>query len=179
MSKFNVGDKIKGNEKADRYSITNSRFVGYVVGNLGNGTISVSRNKTDISKGFDVDEECFDLVERNFKGMLKSGDVLETNGKDRYIYFETDDERNLISLGGGHMCLEDYDNELKLRGDINSEFTIKKIYRYSYLGDLVKFIQGNCSLLESQLIWERAEDAKEMTVEEISKALGYEIKVVK
>lgn len=178
MSKFNVGDKIKGNEKAEQYAVTNSDFVGYVIKNLNNGMTKVSSSKNAQSDTFCVDEDCFDLVERNLKGMLKSGDILETNAKDYYIYFETDDKRNLISLDGGHMRLEDYNNTLVLGMNAKNGFSIKKICRFDYLGDLVKFIEGERKLPESQVIWERKE-IKEMTVEEISKALGYEIKVVK
>lgn len=48
--------------------------------------------------------------------------------------------------------------------------------RFTYLGatDLAQILQGN----EKFLIWKRPDPVKEMTVDEISKALGYKVKVV-
>lgn len=179
MRKFIVGDKIKGNKKADRYCITDSDFVGYVIENLSNGKIKVSNFKNSKDNEYTVDEDCFDLVGGNLKGILKNGDILETNDKEHYIYFNTDDHRNLISHDGGHMCLKDYDDKLIIHKDINNEFTIKKVYRFDYLGYIINFINNKRELTDAKLIWEREEEIKEMTVEEISKALGYEVKVVK
>ena len=64
MAKFKVGDKVVGNEKANRYGITDQGWVGYVVHVSGDDKIGVWEEiEEGIDGGFTVDPECFDLVE--------------------------------------------------------------------------------------------------------------------
>lgn len=58
---FQVGDKVIGNEKANKYGITRKGWTGTVVGVSGE-TISVE--STDCISRFMVDSDCFDLVSR-------------------------------------------------------------------------------------------------------------------
>ena len=60
-TKFQVGDKIIGNQKANKYGITRMGWTGTVVGVSGE-TISVE--STDCFSRFMVDSDCFDLVSR-------------------------------------------------------------------------------------------------------------------
>ena len=60
-TKFQIGDKIIGNQKANKYEITRKGWTGTVVGVSGE-TISVE--STDCFSHFIVDSDCFDLVSR-------------------------------------------------------------------------------------------------------------------
>lgn len=60
-SKFNVGDKVIGNKKANIYVFSNEGWIGKVTRILGNGRIRVEE---DSGHFFDVDEDKFDLLER-------------------------------------------------------------------------------------------------------------------
>lgn len=60
-TKFQIGDKIIGNQKANKYRITRKGWTGTVVGVSGE-TISVE--STDCFSRFMVDSDCFDLVSR-------------------------------------------------------------------------------------------------------------------
>lgn len=59
--KFRIGDKVIGNKKADKYTITRKGWTGTVVG-VSCETISVE--STDCNSRFMVDSDCFDLVSR-------------------------------------------------------------------------------------------------------------------
>lgn len=62
MAKFKVGDKVVGNEKANRYGITNQGWVGYVV-SVGDDRIDVWEKLGEgIDGGYTVDPACFDLI---------------------------------------------------------------------------------------------------------------------
>ena len=117
------------------------------------------------------------------KDMLQNGDVLVCkNGTYIYIKNENKDyhlkRQNLLNIDGGFMPLEEYDEDLNFGHDPKDEFSFNKVYRFKYLIKLILFIEGEVSISEAELIWERKE-VREMTVAEISKALGYEVKIVK
>lgn len=59
--KFQIGDKVVGNQKANKYGITRKGWTGTVVG-VSSETISVE--STDCFSHFMVDSDCFDLVSR-------------------------------------------------------------------------------------------------------------------
>ena len=77
------------------------------------------------------------------------------------------------------MPLEDYDEDLNLKHNPEDEFSFNKVYRFEFLTKLIRFIKGEVSISEAELVWERKSQAKEMTIAEISKVLGYEVKIVK
>lgn len=62
MAKFKVGDKVVGNEKANRYGITDQGWVGYVVHVSDDDKIGVLEALNEDDSGFTVDPACFDLV---------------------------------------------------------------------------------------------------------------------
>lgn len=60
-TKFQIGDKVIGNQEANKYGITRKGWTGTVIGVSGE-TISVE--STDCFSRFMVDSDCFDLVSR-------------------------------------------------------------------------------------------------------------------
>lgn len=92
---------------------------------------------------------------------LQFADILTLRNGERYVVangcmYEEDND---------YFCNEDY-----LENNYNNDLTRETGVR-EY--DIVKVERAG------QVIYERKEEAKEMTVEEISEALGYEVKVVK
>ncbi len=63
MAKFKVGDKVVGNEKANRYGITDQGWIGYVVYVGDDDQIGVWETlEEEKEHGFTVNPACFDLV---------------------------------------------------------------------------------------------------------------------
>lgn len=61
MAKFKVGDMVVGNENAEKYSITDTGWIGIVVAVHKNGEIRVKRKGGVMT--YDVESSCFDLYE--------------------------------------------------------------------------------------------------------------------
>ena len=117
-----------------------------------------------ISKDWLVDEENYRKGKDNMefkKDDLKNGDIVTLRNGDRLVFVGSED---FIDLS------DDNDNCLSDICDLEDDFTHES-YEDS---DIVKIERP----VEYTTVFSR-EEAKEMTVEEISKALGYEVKVVK
>ena len=117
-----------------------------------------------ISKDWLVDEENYRKGKDNMefkKDDLKNGDIVTLRNGDRLVFVGSED---FIDLS------DDNDNCLSDICDLEDDLT-----HYSYEdSDIVKIERP----VEYTTVFTRGE-VKEMTVEEISKALGYEVKVVK
>lgn len=103
---------------------------------------------------------------------LKPGDILITKSKGMYMYIG-----DYIVRSNGWIATEEYDENLKLK-----HRGLKEIDSF----DIVKVLRPkDYTVLEhnweyADLIWEREEvEIEEMTLEEVCKALGKEIKIVK
>lgn len=106
------------------------------------------------------------------KADLKDGMIVEyANGWRRMVL-----NGNLLSMSG-HALLRDFTDDLK--SHFSQGLNIHKVYTCNTgcVSDLTEIFE-TCNLT---LIWERKEKPKpvEMTIEEICKALGKEIKIVK
>lgn len=97
---------------------------------------------------------------------LKEKMIIETRDGDRYMYL------NNIGVGKDTYLSFVY-TRLDLTSTISKDFDIVKVYNCGTLGSFTWLLQN-----PGKLIWER-EEAKEMTVAEIEKALGYPVKIVK
>ena len=117
-----------------------------------------------ISKDWLVEEEDYRKGKDNMefkKDDLKNGDIVTLRNGDRLVFVGSED---FIDLS------DDNDNCLSDICDLEDDFTHES-YEDS---DIVKIERP----VEYTTVFTR-EEVKEMTVEEISKALGYEVKVVK
>ena len=117
-----------------------------------------------ISKDWLVEEEDYRKGKDNMefkKDDLKNGDIVTLRNGDRLVFVGSED---FIDLS------DDNDNCLSDICDLEDDFTHES-YEDS---DIVKIERP----VEYTTVFKR-EEVKEMTVEEISKALGYEVKVVK
>lgn len=98
---------------------------------------------------------------------LKTGMVVETNEGKRYLVLE---ELKLLVGVNYHMEYETHEDDLTYHEE---HLTINKVYK-----------PHGCSL-ESMLntrtkpIWERKKEAKELTLSEVEKRLGYPVKIIK
>ncbi len=156
--KFKVGDKIIRNKKVNYYDITTKGWIGTV--------IETNENYFN-AKGLDGDKylflkyEDFDLYNViKTKGNLQFGDIITLRNGERYVFAD-----NCIFGEDSGYC-RDADDIFLWHNDLiydgNSDYDIVKVER-----------AGN-------VIYEREENkVKEMTIAEISKELGYEVKVVK
>ena len=160
MAKFKIGDMVVFSEKM--YGERHTPEVKFDK----NIRKIVSRNYYGnyILEGLEENNfgECeLELAQIITKKDLKFGDILTLRNSDKYV------------VADGYMYGEDYSyildgdkidlwyNDDLTENENNKERDIVKVERL-----------GN-------VIYERKDEAKEMTVEEISKALGYEVKVVK
>jgi len=109
------------------------------------------------------------------KSDLKTGDQIEkSNGKRFVIMLGTQGGDCYVEIGGmvwGNM--DGFDENLKDTGGYH-EFDVSKVYRSGYQH---KYTSKEFD--EHELIWKREEEPQEMTLEEVCKELGREIKIVK
>lgn len=150
MSKFKVGDKIKGNEKANKYGITDSNFVGYVIANLRDGGIEVSAVKNDKCNTYCVDEVCFDLFEKTIftKSDLKNGDILTDRDDLKSVYSEG-------KIYGETVGIDSLNEDLTYAGSFREN-------------DIVKVERP----VKYETIFEREEESVELTINEIKEKFG-------
>ena len=118
-----------------------------------------------------------DEKEKQFtKSDLKNGGIVDLRNGQRYVYIEkyndrfiysTDSDEVIVNLKDGEYSrLGNYDDDLRYKGRGNCEYDIMKIL------DMSEFYK------KPKWTWER-EKTEEMTLEEICKELGRDIKIVK
>lgn len=113
----------------------------------------------------------------NVKSLLKSGDIVVLGNGDKckvFLDYETKHYgKGIISSIGKEYfnALIEYDNQLIY--SISPLLDIVQIYRPRYDSNVMSI-----DLYDYELVWERKE-VKEMTMEEICEALGYEVKIKK
>ena len=170
MNKFKVGDIITGikPESDDKYHITTSSAKMEVTEITNSEEIVVkvleSPYSSDIGEEFDVESRYFELIENIKFNEIKSGDIITLRNGDR-LYVDKDFD--LVDLGDCntgvfnlHTC---FDNNFKSIHHNKNEDIIK-VERVS------KF----------NVVYEEIEKRiKEMTLKEVCKELGYEIKIIK
>lgn len=118
------------------------------------------------------------------KSDLKSGDIVELRNGERYIFIK-DAKRSqydnstdiFIGINSYHCIPSSHysDNLLKLRGD--KSYDIMKISNGFYIGNIFRPYRS-ATLITPDWVWER-EEIEEMTLEEVCKELGRDIKIVK
>ncbi len=170
MRQFKVGDKLI---VKDNLRYINDFVGGYVdsMDTLIGKVVTVSEVcNTDSVKieedenNYRWDNRAFELVRNIIKNVndLQNGDIVTLRNGDR-LMLVGDDFRDLD---------DENDNSLADMDDLNSDLSYNG---YSNRNDIVKVERA----FEYQTVYNRENTVKEMTVEEISKALGYEVKIVK
>jgi hypothetical protein len=177
--KFKVGDKVKikkGLVIDDEYghfiytTRMHKRFIGGEIVTID----EIHQDHYHISEDDHMSgwtDEMLELVPFT-KSDLKDGMVVEYRNGDRCVvingYF-------MKPTGYGWMPINDYDDELHFKGGLSLDraYDIVKVY-----SSKAKNMPDYCDASKLTLIWERKEEHKEMTVEEIEEKLGYKIKVV-
>ena len=128
---------------------------------------NIIRQKDDLSTGmlvrFRNGEHCYVLIDvqvfsgrgYSFKSILKTIDLRSTYDLDYY-----DDDFNF--------------RHPSTPGAVDQD--IMKIWAP---GETISVLNKDLIVEDEQLVWEREPDKKEMTIAEIEKALGYNIKIIK
>lgn len=111
------------------------------------------------------------IKHKEAKGMnksdLKTGMVVEYRNGDRDMVLK---DAGIFTDGEDGLLMSEFSDDLI--HEVDRDHTIVKVYDAP--ADFLDYINLNAS---RTLIWQR-EEVKEMTVDEISKALGYTVKVV-
>lgn len=179
--------EIKKGDKVKIISDTNENFCNdRIVGNI--YTVDCIKIEGKTGKGYAILKETtarpyiyncklVDKKEKQFKKSdLKNGDIVELRNGERYVYIEkyndrfiyiTDSDEVIVNLKDGEYSrLANYDDDLRYKGRGNCEYDIMKIL------DMSEFYR------KQKWTWER-EKTEEMTLEEVCKELGKDIKIVK
>ena len=110
------------------------------------------------------------------KSDLKSGMTVKIRKGERYLVIKNYETKlygvcDVLVNKNSFLTLNDYNEDLILKDKNDFQFDIMEVYKPVYDSHIFDFE-------EHELIWER-EEAKEMTLEEIEKELGYKIEIVK
>ena len=180
MRKIKAGDKIKIISAQDE-KFNYSDVIGniYIVKEIRESQIGkkYAELKNSIYKPYLYNCEPVDEKEKQFtKSDLKNGDIVELRNGQRYVYIEkyndrfiysTDSDEVIVNLKDGEYSrLANYDDDLRYKGRGNCEYDIMKIL------DMSEFYK------KPEWTWERKK-TEEMTLGEVCKELGRDIKIVK
>lgn len=180
MREIKAGDKIKIISAQDE-EFNYSDVIGniYIVKEIRESQIGkkYAELKNSVYKPYLYNCELVDEKEKQFtKSDLKNGDIVELRNGQRYVYIEkyndrfiysTDSDEVIVNLKDGEYSrLGNYDDDLRYKGRGNCEYDIMKIL------DMSEFYK------KQKWTWER-EKTEEMTLEEVCKELGRDIKIVK
>lgn len=180
MREIKAGDKIKIISAQDE-KFNYSDVIGniYIVKEIRESQIGkkYAELKNSIYKPYLYNCELVDEKEKQFtKSDLKNGDIVELRNGQRYVYIEKYNDRFIYSTNsdevivnlkdGEYSRLGNYDDDLRYKGRGNCEYDIMKIL------DMSEFYK------KQKWTWER-EKTEEMTLEEVCKELGRDIKIVK
>lgn len=167
---FKVGDIIKG--KDNDYGVTNEEMTKAIVtrtdGNTMNIKVLEHKCQEEIGQYYNVlnSYDNFELIcVITTKYDLKDGDIVTLRNGDKMIFVENGEVFYDLKCSN--------DNNLDYLSELNDDLTIEA--GYDEENDIMKVERP----IKYQEVFKRDKTIKEMTVAEISKALGYEVKIVK
>ena len=180
MREIKVGDKIKIiSTKNESFSYSSVIGKIYIVEEIREDSCKekFAALKNSIYMPYLYNCELVDEKEKQFtKSDLKNGDIVELRNGERYVYIEkyndrfiysTDSDEVIVNLEDGEYSrLGNYDDDLRYKGRGNCEYDIMKIL------DMSEFYK------KPEWTWERKKP-EEMTLGEVCKELGRDIKIVK
>ena len=121
------------------------------------------------------------VMNKNFnKDDLKVGYVVKTRARGLYMVTRNDiDQLVMVDQYNGYMPLSEYNDDLTdsdrtscLGSEADENYDIVEVYGYSA-------INGRYRSIRRRIIADdKREEPKEMTLEEVEKALGYPVKIV-
>lgn len=155
---FKVGDIVIGNEGANKYLYTKPGVKCRVIDVRGK-FIDVEVEIEGKTNYYTVDSMCFDLFE--------SGENNNT-GKTFKFRVTIDDFKKLVGVGE--------DDEILISGSKHNPYRIEDDYLLDGEGD--QYTPASVlALMDDYVVMIKPIEAKEMTLEEISKELGYKVKI--
>ena len=173
--KYKVGDKVRVQK-----NLTDGTYYGTDTANeemceLAGEIVTISRVREG---SYDIveDDELYMWTEEMFqacpKGLIEPGSIVECRSGNKFIYinglFMHSDGWVFLGDGG----LKDFSDDLIFLNG-NKDFDIMRIFESK-----ARTLSGVFEPIYLTSVWRRRE-AKEMTLEEIEKILGYPIKIVK
>ena len=166
---FKVGDLVVIYKTEDEPSPEYSGKIGKVgricdLGNAIGGKVATVKYKdNNILRPYIKNIKLADKIIK--KSDLKNGDIVTyRNGGKRIVRLK---DKSIVMLDDFSILsfnLDDFYEDLSFSKNVESSFDIVKVYRPE---------------TEETFITQRSEDAREMTISEISEALGYEVKIIK
>lgn len=181
MIKFKVGQKVKIKENLKEGDYSRNRvffaeemeeYVGKIVtiSNIGTHDRDYKYSIKEDEGCWVWDEEWLEPVNYTFnKKDIQAGDIIELDNGDKLV----------AHYGYSHDILfEDLDYQKNENPVSDIEYIHEDGTIDSYRGHEYKIV-SILRPIEYETIYNRNSEVKEMTVEEISKALGYEVKIVK
>ena len=163
-NKFKVGDKVRliTADTGDNIVGLANGDTGIVIAENGESHVDVKFKKLSYERCMrNTQLEKIDFT----KDDLQNGDVVTLRNGDKLVYVRDRDFEDLTT---------DYANELTGIYELtdNLEYEYCDVRNKDY--DIIKVERPTYTT-----VFERDEEVKEMTIAEISKALGYEVKIVK
>lgn len=162
------------------FSVTSSPLVG----KAGCSSIACSncichQGHRDLLKEYLNKAEKESSTEEQIKAVLKPGMVLRTRAGSFFLWVGgPNEEAYRLEHVNGCVALESCDSLLGWYDDVDAVYAYhNRITPAVAVCSLVALMQGTYDSYTCR-VWERPELMKEMTVDEISKALGYKVKVV-
>lgn len=167
--KYQVGQKVRVKRGLkDGYRAPDGMYFNDEMEKLSGTVVTISYADNDFYKvegnNWNWVDDFFESVNIFDKNLITDLSVVTLDNGDKLVYIKNED---LFRDFYPH-----YANDLADMSDINADGSIEG--RFHGKTKIVKVEQPVYST-----VYENPEDVKEMTVEEISKALGYEVKIVK
>lgn len=156
---FKVGDIVIGNEGANRYLFTKPGVKCRVTNVIGNDFIEV---EVDVNGKMDY----FTVASTNFD-LFESGENNNT-GKTFKFRVTIDEFKKLVGVGE--------DDEIIISGSAYNPYRIEDDHLVDGEGDLYT-PAGVMAFMDGCVVTIKPTEVKEMTLEEISKELGYKVKI--
>lgn len=170
-----VGDKVKVRKDLKICGTYGGYYVTDNMHKMTGKTVTISSVCNDVYEICEDNGKCYwtdEMFDPAAKDLIQPGSIVECRSGNKYIYinglFMHSDGWMFMGNGG----LKDFSDDLIfLNGDEN--FDIMRIFESK-----ARALNGVFEPIYLTSVWERRE-AKEMTLEEIEKILGYPIKIVK
>lgn len=168
--KFKVGDRVKATTNNYVYTTKEMNWEGIVTethSDYFEAKTTHSILKSVIGHSYNALEyEDFEIAKEFRKYDLQTGDVVTLQNEEKLIYVRELD--NFFDIS------DDNDNSLSDVSDLKDDLT----HKYDDESNIIKVERPNYFIVYERLK-EVKEDVKEMTLEEVCKELGYEVKIIK
>ena len=194
MSKFQKGDRVKYMSQNDNSNINQYNVFFGMCGTVRNDSTSPFIDWDGLKQYWAAKEIDLELIKEEKKMFIKSDlkngmFVQRRDGSWKVMLMNDLCDLDTLELATYNLSDNDYDDNLLIKdndyedNDIMKVISLNKTDFYDFLTQNTNDLEEKSNLIlkyPSNTVWfDRATTTKEMTVAEISKALGYDVKIVK